>query len=96
MRHKKCRAAGTGAGFTHSSFHTEELYGEPLSHREACPQGGLYTQRSRSFYPDIFFTHESYTHYTQKLLHEEIFAGALFTVPRKRYFVHVGIGVEEV
>ena len=65
-RHRKCRAAGTG--FAQSSFYTEELYAEPLSHREACTQGGLYTQK---LLHSDFFTQESYTHrsfYTQTFL----------------------------
>ena len=64
---KKSRAAGTG--FAKSSFYTEELYSEPLSHREACTQGGLYTQKL--LHRD-FFTHGSYTHrsfYTKTFLH---------------------------
>ena len=41
--HQKCRGVGTGS--TQSSFCAEELYTDALLHREACTQGGLYTQK---------------------------------------------------
>ena len=56
------RAAFTQRSFTESHFHKEKLvHREDFIHTEE----EVFTQRN--------LTHESYTHYTKKSLHEEVF-----------------------
>ena len=65
------RAAFTQRSFTESHFHTEKLV-----HREDF----LHTE-AEAFIQTIF-THESYTHSTQKLLHEEFLHRVAFNIQK--------------
>ena len=76
IKNAELLAAGTGMGFTQSSFHTEGLYREPLSQREACTHKGFDTAQAstqRSLYTQgSFYTQTcDYTEdlYPQKLLY---------------------------